>query len=159
MAILPLHFSNSLIPNLHLHQFPLLFRPLQVPPSAAESGKRIRARLKPRVGRIELHVPVDTRKEVWNPEKGIEYGAARAEGDQQGGADNKDNNKHKDGEEPRLSEVRMSSEKIPERGEYMLGIVRDGPSYPCDQEIELSLFKQDICICIQYLRLINFAPP
>ena len=133
VAVLPIHFSNSLVPNLHLHQFPLLFRPLQVPPSAAESGKRIRARLKPHVGRIEVHVPVDTRKEVWNPEKGIEYGTAREEGDQQGNIhDKKEKNKHKDGEGPRLSEVRMSSEKVPERGEYMLGIVRDGSCYHCD---------------------------
>ncbi|KAF8475436.1 DNA-directed RNA polymerase III subunit Rpc5 [Gautieria morchelliformis] len=127
VAVLPIHLSNSLVPNLHLHQFPLLFRPLQVPPSAAESGKRIRARLKPRVGRIEIHVPVDTRKEVWNPEKGIEYGAARAEGDQESNThDKKEKNKQKEGEEPRLSEVRMSSERVPERGDYMLGIVRDG---------------------------------
>lgn len=132
VAVLPIHFSNSLVPNIQLHLFPLLFRPLQVPPSAAESGKRIRARHKPHIGRVEVHVPVDTRKEVWNPEKGIEYGAARAEGDQQDNApDKKDKTKQKEGEEPRLNEVRMSSEKIPERGAYMLGIVRDGSSFLC----------------------------
>ncbi|KAF8527934.1 DNA-directed RNA polymerase III subunit Rpc5 [Hysterangium stoloniferum] len=124
VAVLPVHISNSLYPNLHLHQFPLLFRPLQVPPSAAESGKRIHARHKPRAGRLEIHVPVDTRKEVWNPDKGAEYGLARAEEDQQknGG----DNLKLAGGDEFRLSEVRMSSEKVPEKGDYMLGIVRDG---------------------------------
>ncbi|KAF8587264.1 hypothetical protein K439DRAFT_1645868 [Ramaria rubella] len=127
VAVLPVHYSNSLVPNLQLHQFPLLFRPLQVPPSAAESGKRIRARHKPHAGRIEIHVPVDTRKEVWNPDKGAEYGAARTEEEQQGGPpDKKEKNRLKDGEEPRLNEIRMSSEKVPARGAYMLGIVRDG---------------------------------
>lgn len=125
VAVLPVHFSNSLIPNLHLHQFPLLYRPLQVPPSAAESGKRIRARYKSGTNRFEIHVPVDTRKEVWNPEKGMEYGAARTEEDMlAAGIERKA--KQKEGEETRLNGVRLSSEQIPQRGDYMLGIVRDG---------------------------------
>jgi len=36
------------------------------------------------------------------------------------------NGKEREGEEPRLSEVRMRSEEIPQRGAHMLGVVRDG---------------------------------
>lgn len=124
---LPIHFSNSLEPNIHVHQFPLLTRPLQVPPSAASAGKRIRARIKTSVRKLEVHVPVDTRPEVWNPERGTELGQARVE-------DDREKNqellkvKQREGEEPRLAEVRMQSERVAHKGVYMLGIVRDGAS-------------------------------
>ncbi|GBE78334.1 hypothetical protein SCP_0112190 [Sparassis crispa] len=123
--VLPIHFSNTLAPNVHIHQFPLLTRPLQVPPSAAASGKHIRARLKPGVRRLEVHVPVDTRSEVWNTERSKELGKARVE-------DDKEKNqelakvKQREEEEPRLSEVRMRSEQVPQVGAYVLGIVQDG---------------------------------
>ena len=125
VSVLPIHFSNALAPNVHIHHFPLLTRPLQVPPTAAASGKRIKARLKPGVRRLELHVPVDTRPEVWNAERSRDLGKARVE-------DDKEKNqalpqvKQREGEEPRLAEVRMRSEQIPHSGAYVLGIVRDG---------------------------------
>lgn len=125
VSVLPIHFSDALTPNLHIHQFPLLTRPLQVPPTAAASGKRIKARLKPSVRRLELHVPVDTRPEVWNAERSTDLGKARVE-------DDKEKNQtlvqvtQREGEEPRLAEVRMRSEQISHSGEYVLGIVRDG---------------------------------
>jgi len=119
------HLSNTLAPNVQLHQFPLLNRPLEVPPSAALSGKRIRARLKPNTKRLEVHVPVDTRPEVWNSDKSKELGAGRLEDDKEKNQD-VGRVKLKDGEEPRLSEIRLQSEQIPHTGAYMLGIVRDG---------------------------------
>ena len=125
VSVLPIHYSNALSPNLQIHQFPLLNRPLQSPPSATLSGKRIRARIKPNVRRLEVHVPADTRPGFWNSDKGIELGAARVD-------DDRDKNqeagkgKQREGEEPRLGEVRMRSEQIPQKGAYMLGIVRDG---------------------------------
>ena len=122
--VLPVHLSNNLAPNLHLYQFPLLNRSLEVPPSAATSGKRIRARLKPTARRLEVHVPVDHRPEVWNTEKSKELGAGRLEDDKEktqvGGG------KLKEGEEPRLSEVRYRSEEVPHVGAYLLGVVRNG---------------------------------
>lgn len=124
VAVLPIHLSTALSPNIHLHQFPLLSRPLQVPPSAAQSGKKIRARLKPKCSRIEVHVPVDTRPDVWNKDRAQELGQARATDDAE------KNFASKKGKEPaadqRLSEVRMKSEQTPQRGAYMLGVVRDG---------------------------------
>jgi len=138
ISVLPICFSNSLTPHVHLHQYPLLTRPLQVPPSAAASGKRIKARLKPGVKRLEVHVPVDTRKEVWNAERSKELGSARAVDDRernQDSAGEKGKGKGKErerererdgGDEHRLSEIRMRSEPVPHTGAYVLGIVRDG---------------------------------
>jgi len=123
VSVLPIHFSNTLSPNIHVHQFPLLSRPLQVPPSAAQSGKRIRARIKPKSARLEIHVPVDTRPEVWNAERSQELGSARAEDDQEKSMQSR---KGKETGDPRLTEVRMRSEHLPSKGVYVLGIVRDG---------------------------------
>ncbi|KAF9821924.1 hypothetical protein IEO21_00354 [Rhodonia placenta] len=125
VSVLPIRYSNSLVPNIHIHQFPLLTRPLQVPPSAAASGKRIRARLKSGVRRLEVHVPVDTRPEVWNGERSHELGKAREEDDKEKNQE-LPNVKQREGEEPRLQEVRMRSEQLSQMGSYVLGIVRDG---------------------------------
>ncbi|KAL4064956.1 DNA-directed RNA polymerase III subunit Rpc5 [Scleroderma yunnanense] len=125
VSVLPIHYSDILAPNVHLHQFPLLSRPLQTPPSAALSGKRIRARVKTVAHKVEINVPVDTRPEVWNKEKGKEFGIARLEDDRERNQET-DKGKQKEEEEPRLTEVRLQSEQIPQQGVYMLGIVYAG---------------------------------
>lgn len=126
VAVLPIHFTNALVPNVQLHQFPLLNRPLQVPPSAQMSGKRITARIKPGIRRIELHIPADTRPEVWSSNKSRDLGAARIEDD----VEKKQERKGlKEGEEPRLGEIRLQSEQLPQRGVQMLGIIRNGQEY------------------------------
>lgn len=122
VSVLPIHLSTSLAPNVHLHQFPLLTRPLQVPPSAAQSGKKIRARFKDKAARLEIHVPVDSRKEVFNRERGEEMGKARATDD----AENSSGKKANEDVDQRLSEIRLRSEQVTGKGAYMLGIVRDG---------------------------------
>ena len=124
ISTLPIHISSSLLPGLQIYQFPLLTRPLQVPPSAAQSGKKIRARMKPKTGRLEIHVPVDTRQEVWNKERSKELGRARTEDDAEKG--HGDKGKQKETDDYRLSEIRLQSERIPDRGTYMLGVVREG---------------------------------
>ena len=126
VTVLPIHYSNALDGNIHLHQFPLLTRPLQVPPSASASGKRIRARLKPGVRRLEIHVPVDTRPEVWNTERSKELGTARDVDDREKNQPSVPKGKQREGEEPRLSEIRMRSEPVPQTGAYVLGVVREG---------------------------------
>jgi DNA-directed RNA polymerase-3 subunit RPC5 len=123
---IPIRLSNALSPKLQIHQFPLLTRPLQVPPSAAASGKRITARIKAGVRRLEVHVPSDTRAEVWNSDRGKELGAARLDDDREKNQEPK--GKGRAGDEPRLSEIRMKSEEIQQMGYHMLGIVRDGES-------------------------------
>ena len=124
VSVLPIHFSDALAPNIHIHQFPLLTRSLQEPPSALLSGKRINARIKPQTRRLEIHVPVDTRPEVCNLERSKELGAARADDDKEHNQDKKE--KAREDEEPRLSETRLRSEEIVHKGAQVLGIVRDG---------------------------------
>ncbi|KAK2461807.1 hypothetical protein APHAL10511_006270 [Amanita phalloides] len=122
ISVLPVHFSNRLGPELQLHQFPLQARPLQVPQSAAASGKQISARVKPNARRIEIHVPTDTRPEVWNLQRAKELGAAQSEDDREKNQEGR----NKEGQEARLSEVRLRGEEIPQQGPHMLGIIRDG---------------------------------
>ncbi|KAG7099353.1 hypothetical protein E1B28_001209 [Marasmius oreades] len=120
VSSMPVRYSNKL--SLHVHQFPLLTRPLQVPPSAAASGKRIAARIKPKVRKLEVHVPADTRPEVWNHQRGYDLGAAQLADDRE---KNQEQKRERD-EESRLTDVRMRSEQIAQKGVYLLGIVRDG---------------------------------
>ncbi|TFK76963.1 hypothetical protein BDN72DRAFT_753866 [Pluteus cervinus] len=119
--VLPVHFSTRLDPGVQLHQFPLLTRSLQAPPAAVASGKRITARIKPQVRRLEIHVPADPRPDVWNADRARQYGAAQVEDDREKLQDKEDTDS-----DPRLSEVRLKSEQIIQKGSYMLGIVRDG---------------------------------
>ncbi|KAI9460905.1 DNA-directed RNA polymerase III subunit Rpc5 [Lactarius psammicola] len=135
VSVLPVHLSNNLAPNLQLHQFPLLNRSLEIPPSATLSGKRIRARLKPTARRLEVHVPVDHRPEVWNSEKSKDLGAGRLEDDKE--KNQVDRSKLKENEEPRLSEVRFRSEAIPHVGAYMLGVVRALHLHPLNETHQL----------------------
>jgi DNA-directed RNA polymerase III subunit RPC5 len=123
VSVLPIHFSDVLAPNIHIHQFPLLTRPLQEPPSASLSGKRIAARIKPQTRRLEIHVPVDTRSEVCNLERSKKLGAARVDDDREKNQDKKE--KAREDEEPRLSETRLRSEEIMHKGAQVLGIIRD----------------------------------
>jgi DNA-directed RNA polymerase-3 subunit RPC5 len=130
VGTIPIQYTESLSPSLHLYQYPLLTRPLQVPPSAALSGKRIKARYKPKAARVEVQVPVDTRPEVWNTELGKELGNARTEEDKSLEGDS-EKGKWKETEERRLGEVRMLGDKVPHSGIYMLGVVRSGTSLIC----------------------------
>ena len=123
VSVLPIYLSNSLEPNVHIHQFPLLTRPLQVPPSAQQSGKKIRARIKQKSERIEIRVPMDVRPEVWNRERAEDMGHARSQDDQE-----KNAAKGKENGDQRLTEVRLRSEQITQYGAYMLGVVREGLS-------------------------------
>ncbi|KAF9499791.1 hypothetical protein BDN71DRAFT_63844 [Pleurotus eryngii] len=119
--VLPIRFSNALSPKVVVHQFPLLTRPLQVPPSAA-AGKTISARIKPSARRTEIHVPADTRPEVWSDEKAKQLGAARVTDDLEKSKETKASEE----QEPRLAEARLSSEQIAHRGTPMLGMIRNG---------------------------------
>jgi DNA-directed RNA polymerase III subunit RPC5 len=155
VGVLPIHLSNNLAPNLQLHQFPLLNRSLEVPPSAALSGKRIQARLKTTTRRLEVHVPVDPRPEVWNAEKSKELGAGRLEDDKE--KNQADGRRLKEGEEPRLSEVRYRSEEIPHVGAYMLGVVRDGESLIYCVWVKLIIIQAGY-IYIPSTKRINYDP-
>lgn len=124
--VLPIHYSDAPGQNVHVHQFPLLRRPLQIPPSAALTGKRIRARVKTVSRKLEIHVPVDTRPDVWSQEKSKTFGAARLEIDREQNLDMGKAKQREVEDDPRLTEVQLQSEQITQKGVYMLGIVRDG---------------------------------
>ncbi|KAF9015301.1 DNA-directed RNA polymerase III subunit Rpc5 [Cyathus striatus] len=123
IAVIPIHYSNVLSPHVHIHQFPLLNRPLIAPPSSVTDGKGISARIKPNVRKLEIHVPADTRPEVWSTEKAKLLGTARLEDDRE---KNQDTRGTAGQEEPKLTEIRLQSEEIRQRGSYFLGILRNG---------------------------------
>ena len=145
VSILPIHYSDRLSPNVHIHQFPLLNRPLQVPPSATVSGKRIRARVKPASRKIEIHVPVDARPEVWNHEKSKDLGTARHEDDHE--KNQEDEMKQREGGGPRLADSRLRSDAIPQCGAYMLGVVRDGKRSRDDVALSDQGYTRSITPC------------
>jgi len=124
VSTIPIHYSDNLSPNIHIHQFPLLSRPLEVPPSAILSGKRIAVRIKPSTRRLEIHVPADTRPDVYSLDRSKELGSARLEDDRDKNQERKD--KMREDEDPRLSEVRLRSEEIAHKGAHVVGVVRDG---------------------------------
>lgn len=100
-----------------------------MPPSAAASGKRIRARVKSGVRRLEVHVPVDARPEVWNTERSKDLGAARVTDDRERNQEPVQKGKQREVEEHRLSEVRLRGEAVSHNGAYVLGIMRDGACF------------------------------
>ena len=104
------------MPNLQLYQYPLLRRPLQVPPSAKVAGKKINSRFKPETDFIEIYIPCDTREDLWNKKQGREYGQHRAEEDGQ---------KAISKEERRLDDLRPKIERIRDRAVYMVSVIRD----------------------------------
>jgi len=139
VASLPIHYSERLHPNVHLHQFQLLSRPLQVPPSASVAGKLIKARYKPKSGRYEIYVPNDVRPEVWDSAKGRDLGAARYEEDREDAAHHDVKFKEKDPREMRLNETQLLSERVPHAGAYVLGIVRDGETiFACTKPLAMT---------------------
>jgi len=116
VASLPIYLSTALVPNVQLYQYPLLQRALEVPPSAKIAGKKINARIKPETDIIEIHIPFDTRDDVWNKKQSREYGQYRHEEDGQ---------KAISKEEMRLDDLRLRSERIRDGAAYMVGVIRD----------------------------------
>jgi len=150
---IPIHYSTTLVPNLQLHQFPLLTRPLQAPPHAVAAGKRITARIKPNTGRLEIHVPVDARAEVTNVERAKQLGAAQMEDDREKNQAKVE--KQRDDEEHRLSETRLRSDPVDHKGVAMLGILRDGAFELLLIHSILDFDAQENFICTRLTRLIS----
>lgn len=122
LATIPIVLQNSLEDKVQLHQFPLLSRPLEAPPSARLAGKKITARRKNDAGRMEIHLPLDLRQDVWNKERGLELGNARAQDDNANTLD-----QQQQSEESRLTHLRLRSERVPDRAtsSYMIGVLHD----------------------------------
>jgi DNA-directed RNA polymerase-3 subunit RPC5 len=133
VAVLPVYFSDELDPDLHLHQFPLQARALQVPPSAELAGKPIKARYKPNSRRTEMQVPLDVRADVWNAERGVQLGEARAESDLPRPSGDAGRNVPASSlpsiSGQRLNELRLRSEHVPGNASYAIGVLKDNAIY------------------------------
>ncbi|EJU01864.1 hypothetical protein DACRYDRAFT_107599 [Dacryopinax primogenitus] len=134
IATIPIHLSNRLAPNLSIHQFPLLTQ-LRVPASAEAAGRKIKARHKPKSGIVEVRLPLDTREEVYNEERGNELGLGREEEEAESSASGIRRKKKSRSDEEihkRLDEVRLVSQSVKgakPRTTNMVGVLRDNTLY------------------------------
>ncbi|GFZ48103.1 hypothetical protein JCM24511_05851 [Saitozyma sp. JCM 24511] len=139
VASLPIYLSPNLFPHLNLFQYPLHTRSLSAPSWARDRGKRITARVKERVGRVEVELPVDGTAEVWRDDKAREMGFvtdvnANGHGDDIvggygfGGKEKEKDKRKKSAkkEEKWGDKARLRSEVVPNATGYYSGVVHDG---------------------------------
>ncbi|SPO24494.1 related to RPC37 - RNA polymerase III subunit C37 [Ustilago trichophora] len=153
VASLPVYLSNSLLgdSSLHIFQYPIYprDRPLPVPYSAAARGLKVSSRWRPRANRVEVELPLDVREEVYNTERGVDFGAgaevlaqrqARADAAHGGTTSNEAcsssssrSRVKKEKEEEaqanrgpkKLEKIKLESNQVPNATEYMVGVIRD----------------------------------
>lgn len=119
---LPVYLSPALHPSLSMFQYPLQHRSLRVPQWAADRGKRITARVKEGVGRVEIELPIDGDPKVWREERARDLGYIP---DVTNGHDEgrKKKEEQKWGDKMRL---RSDTVPVPHGTQYYSGIVHDG---------------------------------
>lgn len=154
VASLPVYLSQSLLgdSSLHLFQYPIYprDRPLPVPYSASARGLKVSSRWRPRANRVEVELPLDVREEVYNTDRGVEFGAgaevlsqkqARADAAHGGSNSNAGDalpsgskirvKKEKEDEAQanrgpkKLEKIKLESSQVPNATEYMVGVIRD----------------------------------
>lgn len=156
LASYPIYLSTSLPPSsfLHLLQYPTFPRnqPLPVPDVARQRGLTQAIRWRPQSGWVQVELPLDLRRSVYDEEKGEEMGkGAHAAGGEIGSkttqADSDDDDissgkrsgkkkkKAKKEEEAmdldglappkRLEKIRLESEVMPPMTHYCVGVMRD----------------------------------
>ncbi|PWN28824.1 hypothetical protein BDZ90DRAFT_217884 [Jaminaea rosea] len=156
LASYPIYLSTSLPPSsfLHLLQYPTFPRnqPLPVPDVARQRGLTQAIRWRPQSGWVQVELPLDLRRSVYDEEKGGEMGkGAHAAGGEIGSkttqADSDDDDissgkrsgkkkkKAKKEEEAmdldglappkRLEKIRLESEVMPPMTHYCVGVMRD----------------------------------
>ena len=151
VASLPVYLSKSLLgdSSLHVFQYPIYprDRPLPVPYSAAARGLKVSSRWRPKANRVEVELPLDVREEVYNADRGAEFGQgaemlaqrqARADA-AHGGASlsepsasssrtrvkqEKEEEQAKRGPK-KLEKIKLESSQVPNATEYMVGVLRD----------------------------------
>nr|XP_019007333.1 DNA-directed RNA polymerase III subunit RPC5 [Kwoniella pini CBS 10737]OCF46114.1 DNA-directed RNA polymerase III subunit RPC5 [Kwoniella pini CBS 10737] len=141
IATLPIYLSTALGNNIDMYQYPLQHRSLSVPTWARDRGKHISARVKEKVGRVEIEIPVDAGTNYWREEKARDLGFVTDTRDindeVEGGygfngastsKKDKDNKKSKEkkGKEKWGDKMRLRSEPVPNATGYYSGIIRDG---------------------------------
>ncbi|KAJ9479446.1 hypothetical protein PHBOTO_002923 [Pseudozyma hubeiensis] len=153
VASLPVYLSKSLLgdSSLHVFQYPIYprDRPLPVPYSAAARGLKVSSRWRPRANRVEVELPLDVREEVYNTDRGTEFGAgaevlaqkqARADAAHGGSAattepvasgsrtrvkQEKDHEAQSNRGPKKLEKIKLESTQVPNATEYMVGVIRD----------------------------------
>ncbi|OCF30745.1 DNA-directed RNA polymerase III subunit RPC5 [Kwoniella heveanensis BCC8398] len=144
VATLPIYLSPALAPHLDLYQYPLQHRSFSVPSWAKDRGKSISARVKEKVGRVEVEIPVDAGQSYWREDRARDLGFVMdvrdVNGDPdveggygfggRGGGSSKDKEK-KAKEKKRRDEkwgdkMRLRSELVPNATGYYSGVIRDG---------------------------------
>ncbi|EST05253.1 DNA-directed RNA polymerase III subunit Rpc5 [Kalmanozyma brasiliensis GHG001] len=150
VASLPVYLSKSLLgdSSLHVFQYPIYprDRPLPVPYSAAARGLKVSSRWRPRANRVEVELPLDVREEVYNTDRGVEFGAgadvlaqkqARADAAHGGSASATEPSSSRtrvkqEREEAqanrgpkKLEKIKLESTQVPNATEYMVGVIRD----------------------------------
>ncbi|KAJ1018340.1 hypothetical protein NDA18_006495 [Ustilago nuda] len=152
VASLPVYLSKSLLSgsSLHVFQYPIYprNRPLPVPYSAAARGLKVSSRWRPRANRVEVELPLDVREEVYNTDRGVEFGAgadllaqkqARADAAHDGASSNeasgsssrsrikkeKEEEVHANRGPKKLEKIKLESSQVPNATEYMVGVIRD----------------------------------
>lgn len=121
---MPIYISHNLSPAVHLFQYPVHQRKLEVSSYGQQRGQVITARMKENVGRFELEVPVDLRPSHWNEDRAEELGFLPVE-------ESKDKGKGKrrdDKPENWGTKMRLRSEEVPNVTGYWTGIVQKGGS-------------------------------
>ncbi|WVQ85929.1 hypothetical protein IAT38_008097 [Cryptococcus sp. DSM 104549] len=136
LATLPIYLAPVAAPGLDVYQYPLQHRSLSVPTWARDRGKYISARVKEKVGRVEVEIPVDAGADYWRDERATELGYTMdvENGDgpvggygfggadtQRKGAKEKAKKSEKWGDK-----MRLTSEPLPNATGYYSGVVRDG---------------------------------
>ncbi|WWC98553.1 hypothetical protein V866_005445 [Kwoniella sp. B9012] len=144
VATLPIYLSTALGNNIDLYQYPLQHRSITVPTWARDRGKYISARVKEKINRVEIEIPVDAGQSYWREERARDLGFVtdtreiNGNGDDDvvggygfggGGASKKDKDNKKakgKGKEKWGDKMRLRSEPVPNATGYYSGIIRDG---------------------------------
>ncbi|WVW80857.1 hypothetical protein I302_102847 [Kwoniella bestiolae CBS 10118] len=143
VATLPIYMSTALGNQFDLYQYPLQHRSINVPSWARDRGKYISARVKEKINRVEIEIPVDAGQSYWREERARDLGfvtdTREINGDGGddivggygfGGGSKKEKEGKKDGKgkgkEKWGDKMRLRSEPVPNATGYYSGVIRDG---------------------------------
>lgn len=144
VSSLPVYLNSSLADSssLHVFQYPIYprDRPLPVPASAAARGLKVSSRWRPKANRVEVELPLDVRAEVYNTDRGAEFGAgadvlahkqARADAAHEGSQDTASHRVKREDDAyaqrgpQKLEKMLLESSQVPNATQYMIGVIRD----------------------------------
>ena len=133
IASIPVYLARSLPAgaSLQVFQYPTYSagRPLPIPDSSKERGIYSSARWRPKANMVEVNLPLDMRREMYNHETGEVMGANLGEETTKGKSKVKKEEGGSSISERRptkLNKIRLQSTEIPNATRYMVGVIRDG---------------------------------